>query len=188
MQSKTFSQLSFLVAVIVTGFVIVYIAGKGAAVVPAPEFTGLPTSTPATVSATSPEAASAAPVQALVVPQSTPLISIKSPKGTLHVLTATTSAERELGLGGRTYLAPDSGMLFVFDEPGAYGFWMKDTLVPLDFVWVSQNKSVAGISSGIATDTYPQVYYPPTDIGYVLELNSGSAAKWGIATGTKLAF
>jgi uncharacterized membrane protein (UPF0127 family) len=100
---------------------------------------------------------------------------------------ATTSAERALGLGGRAEVPPNYGMLFVFPQAGEWGFWMKDMRVPLDLFWLDGAGRVIWMEQGVATDTYPDVFYPPAPAQYVLETAAGFAAEHRVATGTPLA-
>lgn len=79
-------------------------------------------------------------------------------------------------------------MIFPFSMPGKYGFWMQNMNFPLDIIWIDASKKVVGMNSNLSPDTYPSVFLPPSDISYVLEINSGSAKNFGIATGTKLVF
>ena len=99
---------------------------------------------------------------------------------------ATTTAAQEQGLGGRTSLPPDYGMLFVFSQDGEYGFWMKDTLVPLDMYWLDAQGHVVWMEENVATDTYPTAFYPESPARYVLETAAGFGAAHNIATGTQL--
>jgi uncharacterized membrane protein (UPF0127 family) len=99
---------------------------------------------------------------------------------------ATTEAERELGLGNRTNVPKGYGMLFVFPRDGTYGFWMKDTLVPLDMFWLNDKGQVVYIARDVATSTYPSVFYPSAPARYVLETAAGFADAHGVATGTPL--
>jgi len=99
---------------------------------------------------------------------------------------ARTDAERQLGLGGRASLPSDSGMLFVFPESDYYGFWMKDTLIPLDIFWLDDKRQVVSIAEGVATSTYPRVFYPTVPARYVLETVAGFAQEHHIAKGTML--
>lgn len=115
-------------------------------------------------------------------------ISIQTPRGIIDAMLATSSIDREKGLGGRDSLASGSGMLFAFASPGVYGFWMKDMRFPLDMVWIDADRVVSGVTGGISPGTYPSIFLPPSPIKYVLELNSGDATSHGIATGTKLVF
>lgn len=100
---------------------------------------------------------------------------------------------RERGLGGRESVASDAGMLFVFDTPGEYGFWMKDTLVPLDMIWISSNKTIVHIEKDVQPSSYPAVYTNDlnTDDGldaalYVLEVASGEVEKNHFQVGEKV--
>lgn len=95
---------------------------------------------------------------------------------TYAVEVADTPATQELGLGQRDSLPAGRGMLFVFDRPGNWGFWMKDTRFALDMVWARQDGTVISVARNVATSTYPQVFYPTTpDASYVLEVNAGAA-------------
>src|SRR5664279_2881599 len=67
-------------------------------------------------------------------------------QSTINIEIADTEAERTLGLGNRSTLPENNGMLFVFDKPGNYGFWMKDTNFPLDFIWIDENKNIIDIT------------------------------------------
>lgn len=55
---------------------------------------------------------------------------------------AQTDEQRQTGLMGREQLDKDKGMLFVYDEDGIYTFWMKNTLIPLDMIWIDSNGTV----------------------------------------------
>src|SRR5581483_1780979 len=57
-------------------------------------------------------------------------------KASLNVEIADTPEKRSLGLGGRDFLATDSGMLFLFDTSTKHQFWMKGMKIPLDFIWI----------------------------------------------------
>ncbi len=99
---------------------------------------------------------------------------------------ATTIAMRERGLGGRMSVPEGYGMLFVFPKDDFYGFWMKDTLVPLDMFWLDAQGHVVSIAEDVATSTYPDVLYPDVPARYVLETAAGFARAHTIATGTPL--
>jgi hypothetical protein len=99
---------------------------------------------------------------------------------------ATTSAARELGLGNRTDVPENYGMLFVFPNPNYWGFWMKDTLVPLDLFWLDSQGKVVSMAADVATSTFPTVFYPSVPAKYVLETAAGFAEAHGVATGTPL--
>lgn len=97
---------------------------------------------------------------------------------------ADSSGRQQRGLSGRSGLDDGTGMLFVFDGPGRYSFWMKDMLFPLDIIWVKDDWCVAHIRSDVGPETYPDMFSPPVPILYVIELAAGEAARLGIRTGT----
>lgn len=104
----------------------------------------------------------------------------------LRIEYATTTADRERGLGGRTSIPNDYGMLFVFAKDDRYGFWMKDTLVPLDIFWLDSKGQVVYIAQGVATSSYPNVFYPDVPARYVLETAVSFARAHRIEIGTRL--
>jgi uncharacterized membrane protein (UPF0127 family) len=105
-----------------------------------------------------------------------------------NVEIANTSTTRARGLSGRENLGENQGMLFIFDAPGNYGFWMKDMRFPLDFVWILGDK-IVGVTENVpppapgASIFKLQVYYPPDSADKVLELNAGEVKKYGIQAG-----
>jgi len=122
------------------------------------------------------------------VPASTttlPTKQIQAGSTTVTAELATTEAEREQGLGGRASLAEGSGMLFVFAEDGDWGIWMKDMQFPIDILFISENGSVVSVDANVSPDTYPEAFYPPLAVRYVLELPAGFAAAHGIVPDSK---
>ncbi len=99
---------------------------------------------------------------------------------------ATTTEARERGLSGRETVAQNQAMLFVFPRDGYYGFWMKDTLVPLDIFWLDSQGQVVSIKENVQPASYPDVFYPSAPARYVLETISGFAREHLVATGTSL--
>ncbi|MBI2100631.1 MAG: DUF192 domain-containing protein [Candidatus Vogelbacteria bacterium] len=104
----------------------------------------------------------------------------------LAVEIADDETERSRGLSGRTRLASNEGMLFVFDAPGSYGFWMKEMNFPIDIIWLDEDWRITGITANLSPDSYPQVFYPPEPVKYVLEVNAGLAAAQQLSIGAKL--
>lgn len=97
---------------------------------------------------------------------------------------AKTNAERKEGLMGRSYLEENQGMLFVFEGSGIYGFWMKDTLIPLDIAWLDkQGKLINYVSVHPCTEAECPVYSSNQPATYVLELNAGTLSKYNISKG-----
>ncbi len=127
---------------------------------------------------------------ALPTPQHLPTISVQAPKAMLTLQVAATDDERERGLMSVTKLAPHTGMVFVFDTDAPVEFWMKDTLVPLDMVFVGADGRVRSIAANVPvvpTDTPDDAI--PRRVGhakYVIELAAGEAASDGIVPGTML--
>lgn len=103
---------------------------------------------------------------------------------TIQVELATTPAARERGLMGRTHLAADSGMLFVFDAPGRHCFWMRDTLLPLAIAFIdAQGRVVHRTDMQPRTDT---LHCPPVDARYALEIAQGSHLRAQLAPGMRV--
>ncbi|MCX6792030.1 MAG: DUF192 domain-containing protein [Candidatus Gottesmanbacteria bacterium] len=109
----------------------------------------------------------------------------------IRLMLAVTEAEKEKGLGYRDALAAGSGMLFVYDHPDRYGFWMKGMRFPLDFIWINGNK-VADISQNIpqpVNDTaQPVSLAPKVPADKVLEVNAGVIQSLGIRVGDLVQF
>jgi uncharacterized membrane protein (UPF0127 family) len=100
----------------------------------------------------------------------------------------TTAAAQEKGLSGRASLAPDSGMLFVFQNEAQRCFWMKDMQFPLDIIWVNKDKRVVYIQPELSPSTYPDSFCPKPPAQYVIELNAGQATQASIRIGETLTF
>ncbi len=112
-------------------------------------------------------------------------------KHCFSVALARTPDERAQGLMGVRFLPEDQGMLFLFPEENNYGFWMKDTLIPLDMIWMNADKQVVYIAHSaqpcppMTTDgswRCPGID-PGQPASYVLEINGGLAEKLGIKAG-----
>lgn len=98
---------------------------------------------------------------------------------------ATTPQERSQGLMFRETLPPRSGMLFVFDPPQPVAFWMKNTLIPLDMIFVDRTGLVTRVHHGaIPGDLTP--IEGGDSVFAVLEINAGLAARYSIGPGTQL--
>jgi uncharacterized membrane protein (UPF0127 family) len=98
---------------------------------------------------------------------------------------ARTPAEHERGLMFRKELAPDAGMIFVFDRPFVQTFWMKNTLIPLDMVFIGADRRIVGIVENAEPETLTgRGVREPSQ--FVLEIGGGVAAKLGIRTGQRV--
>lgn len=111
-------------------------------------------------------------------------------RGRSHVFTveiARTANQQELGLMNRRSLAPDAGMLFPFDPPRPASFWMRDTLIPLDMIFIRPNGTIARI----AANTVPMSETPvavPEPMTAVLEIAGGRAAQLDISEGDRVSW
>lgn len=109
---------------------------------------------------------------------------------TLQVEVARTEEKRALGLMFRTALSEDHGMLFIFEQPGLHRFWMKNTLIPLDMVWMDDRKRIIHIEYQVPPCKLDPcaVYGPSADSLYVLEVISGVASREKLRPGQTLTF
>ena len=104
----------------------------------------------------------------------------------LEVEIADTPELQVQGLSGRKSLSENKGMLFVYEKPAMPGFWMKDMRFPIDIIWLGEDIRVAGIEAHVPPETYPAVFYSPSPVRYVLEVNAGWAERNGITSGSKI--
>jgi uncharacterized membrane protein (UPF0127 family) len=108
----------------------------------------------------------------------------------LFVEVVTTEPAYERGLSNRPTLKGNQGMLFDFRHEGAQrpGFWMKDMLISLDFIWIRQGK-IIDIDKNVPlpkNDAEPPIYYPPSNIDMILEVNAGWSDKHNITVGDEV--
>lgn len=98
--------------------------------------------------------------------------------------------DRQQGLMHRNSLAKDSGMLFVFNNEQQLSFWMKNTLLSLDIIYISKDKKVVAVADNAKPckkDPCPSYNsYQPAQ--YVLEINGGLAKNFGIKKGSRVEF
>jgi len=113
---------------------------------------------------------------------------IKINDTSLKVEVVDTPETRERGLSGRESLARDTGMLFIFDSPAQYGFWMRDMNFAIDIIWIDANFRIVDVSKEVSPETFPQVFYPDQAVVYVLELPGGTVDKYQITTSTMIQF
>lgn len=114
-------------------------------------------------------------------------LSVRTDRGvaTFQVEVADTPREHQFGLMCRRKLAPDRGMLFVFPAPAPRVFWMRNTLIPLDIVYIGANGRVVSISRNVQPlDESGAPSAGPAK--YVLELAGGRAAQIGLLPGDRV--
>jgi len=102
-----------------------------------------------------------------------------------EVEVAATPKEREKGLMQRSFMDQDEGMFFVFDREGRYSFWMKNTLISLDIIWINSDNKIVFIEKnaqpchGLTCLSIA----PDQTAKYVLEINGGLSDKFGFKIG-----
>jgi hypothetical protein len=106
---------------------------------------------------------------------------------TVKVEIADDNAERARGLMFREQLAADAGMLFLFEQPQQLAFWMRNTYLPLDMIFIEPSMAILGIVENAEprTDTSRSV---PGTSQYVLEVNAGFSRQHGLTPGTMVRF
>jgi uncharacterized membrane protein (UPF0127 family) len=97
---------------------------------------------------------------------------------------AATPEQQERGLMFVRSLAPDRGMIFPYDPPQQVSFWMKNTLIPLDMIFIRADGTIARIATAKPLDETPVPGGEP--ITAVLEIAAGRAAELGIRAGDKV--
>lgn len=119
-----------------------------------------------------------------------PTILVHAPRAQLTLEVARTDAQRERGLMYRATVPAHTGMIFVFERDAWVDFWMKNTLVPLDMIFVGADGTVRRVFAEVPVITgTPLDGDIPREGGvakYVIELRAGEAASDGIADGLKL--
>lgn len=115
-------------------------------------------------------------------------LTITSARG-VHNFTvdvAATPQQQETGLMFVKHLAPDRGMIFPYDPPQPVAFWMHNTLIPLDMVFIRADGTIARIATAKPLDDTPVPSGEP--IAAVLEIAGGRAAQLGIVPGDKVSW
>lgn len=93
----------------------------------------------------------------------------------LQVDLAVTPRDQIRGLSGRKNIEDTEGMLFILPTEMVPGFWMKKMNFPIDIIWISADKKIISITKDLKPETYPNSFYPPQPVLYVLEVKSGWA-------------
>lgn len=127
------------------------------------------------------------PISSRAAPDLTPL-TIQTAAGAslaFRVELARTEAERELGLMYREKLAPDAGMLFLYPSERPVAFWMKNTLIPLDMIFIKRDGTILSIAE--RTVPLSEASIPSAGpVAAVLELNGGTVSHLGIKPGDRV--
>ena len=106
----------------------------------------------------------------------------------LQVEVASTQADRRKGLMGRRSLPAKAGMVFAYPEDVSWGFWMKNTLIPLDIAFYDARGRIVRILTMTPCRREPcRVYSPGVSYRAALEVNAGSFRRWNVKTGDRIA-
>lgn len=144
--------------------------------------------------ACSPQAAETAPAPTAQQPAVHPVSGLEviplavTTLGKSHafrVEVARTPAEQAKGLMFRTAMGPDEGMLFPYDQPRILSFWMRNTVLSLDLVFIGPDRRVINIAANAVPYSEQSLYSDAPAIA-VLELNAGRAKELGIVAGSKV--
>ncbi|HEY7164640.1 MAG TPA: DUF192 domain-containing protein [Candidatus Binatia bacterium] len=122
--------------------------------------------------------------------QADPEVTILTSNGgdvSFQVEVADTPAKRELGLMYRRDLPSDRGMIFLFPMETEQAFWMKNTPIPLDMIFISSSRRIVGIVQRAAPFTLDARSVPGSS-QYVLEINGGLSDRYGFKPGDRVQF
>ena len=106
---------------------------------------------------------------------------------TVRVEIADDDPERQRGLMFREQLAPDAGMLFLFETPQHLTFWMRNTYLPLDMIFIESSMTILGVVENAEPRTETTRSVPGVS-QYVLEVNAGFSREHGLTPGTVVRF
>jgi uncharacterized membrane protein (UPF0127 family) len=108
---------------------------------------------------------------------------------TVYAEIASTLETRRRGLMERASLPADEGMLFIFEEPQPLSFWMFNTLVPLDILFIDERRRIIAIHGAVPPCQPPRrcpTYASDGPAQFVLEVNAGLSAKVGVGLGDEV--
>lgn len=109
-------------------------------------------------------------------------IEIRLNQNSYQLEIASTFSQKAIGLSKRNSLCPNCGMIFIFNKEGTLPFWMKDTLIPLDMIWLNSKGQITDIITADQINS-TQILQNTQPAQYVIELNAGDAQKIKLKTG-----
>lgn len=111
---------------------------------------------------------------------------VKVNRTTLYAEVADSPEQLQKGLSSRDCIGENQAMLFVFDQPSQYSFWMKDMKFPIDIVWLDAGGKVVKVQPNVSPDSYPNTFTNTEPALYVLELQAGRAESLGLEPGSNV--
>ncbi len=103
----------------------------------------------------------------------------------LKVEIVRTDHDKTIGLSDREKIENNQGMLFVYDRPAYYSFWMKGMKFDIDFIWIN-NKRIVDVTENVSHLDQQNIYLPRMPADQVLEVKAGLTRKNGIKIGDKI--
>jgi uncharacterized protein len=113
-----------------------------------------------------------------------PIIFLRLNKTVVQAEVVSTPEKLQLGLGGRKSLAPESGMLFILPDHDFQEFWMQGMLIPIDIIWVSQEK-IIGFNQNLSPKD-SGTFRSPAPVDMVLEVPAGFVKAAGLKVGDRV--
>jgi uncharacterized membrane protein (UPF0127 family) len=104
----------------------------------------------------------------------------------LQLDVARSPEKKRRGLSDRRTLAANEGMLFLYEKPGRYGFWMKDMDFPIDIIWLDKDNRVVGLKREARPESFPETFRPDKSAKKVIEVVSGFTKTENINLGDRL--
>ncbi len=107
---------------------------------------------------------------------------------TFKLVIASSQKEREVGLSETKSLPQDQGMIFLFEKPDYYSFWMKNMTFPIDIIYINKDKivTIQSNTQPVKGQENPIVYTPTEPSDKVLEITSGLSEKYSFKKGDKI--
>jgi uncharacterized membrane protein (UPF0127 family) len=96
--------------------------------------------------------------------------------------------EKNQGLSGCLSLDEGTGMLFIFEQPAKYAFWMKDMNFSIDIIWIAENFEITYIKKDAKPESFPESFTPIRDAKYILEVPAGFSDKYNLKEFDKVEF
>jgi uncharacterized membrane protein (UPF0127 family) len=102
--------------------------------------------------------------------------------GSFVLRVADSTISRTKGLGGVKNLEQNEGMLFIFTENDFHSIWMKDMLIPIDVIWLSDGLKVVDTRENVLPISFPEIFSPRAPARYAVELSAGAIKAFKINT------
>ncbi len=101
---------------------------------------------------------------------------------------ARSGSDQARGLSGRDCLDDGRAMLFPYDRPGDYCFWMKDMNFAIDMIWLDDDKKIVTVEQAVQPDSYPESFCPERPAQYVVEVPAGTAGRLQLTSSQHISF